>query len=156
MMKKAQTEIIGLTMVLILIILGMIIVVRFATEETIDYRKQFTQAELASNTLNTLLDTTSLCDGLSMTGLLQHCNLANQNINCSGVIVNSCSYFSLESQKIFDETLEKWAVDYEFKVFDDEKTLITLGKACIGDKKSKLFPIPSESEILFVKLDICG
>ena len=156
MMKKAQTEIIGLTMVLILILLGMVIVVRFATEEPIDYKKQFTQAELASNTLNALLDTTSLCDEFSMAGLLQHCNLANPNINCSGVIVNSCSYFLQESQKIFEETLEKWAVDYEFKVFDDEKTLITLGKACVGDKKSKLFPVPTNSGILSVKLDICG
>ena len=156
MMKKAQTEIIGLTMVLILIILGMVIVVRFATEEPIDYKKQFTQAELASNTLNALLDTTSLCNGFSMTEVLRNCtrDISNPAIICNGQ--NSCDYFIETTQKIFTETLEKWKVDYDFSVFTDEGVLFNLGNACIGDKKSELFPIPSASGTLFVKLNICG
>ncbi|MCH8004192.1 MAG: hypothetical protein IH934_06200 [Nanoarchaeota archaeon] len=151
-MKKAQTEIMGLAIIVILIMIGMFFVISFLTVDTIDYKKQFTQAELASNMLNTFLRTTSDCNGFSMTELLQDCN-QDKSIICYGE--SSCDYVSSTAQQIFMETLEKWNVDYEFKVFNDENTLFTLGKTCINNKKSKLFPIPTDSGILFVKLDVC-
>jgi len=154
MIKKAQTEIMGLVIIVILIIIGMVFVIRFFIfDEPIDYKKQFIQTELASNMLNTLLKTTSGCGGLSMTELIRDCN-QDKSIICNGK--DSCSYFIEETEQIFMDTLEKWNVDYEFKVFNEEdKPIITLGKKCVGDKRSKLFSIPTESEILFVKMDVC-
>ena len=156
-MRKAQIEIAGLVVIIILIIIGMVFVIRFMSKEPIDYKKQFTQAELASNMINTLLKTTSLCNGISMTEVLQNCSMnpAAPVLICKNG-QNSCEYFIGTSQQIFTETLEKWNIGYEFKVFNDENTLFTLGQTCIGDKKSKLFPVPTESGILSVKLDICG
>jgi len=152
-MKKAQAEIMGLAIIVILIIIGMFFLIKFLTIDTIDYKKQYTQAELASNMINTFLRTTSTCDGFSMTELLQNCN-QDKSIICSGE--SSCDYVSATAQQIFKETLDKWNVDYEFKVFNDNDAIITLGKKCVLDKKSKLFPIPTSSGVVFVEMDVCG
>lgn len=160
-MKKAQTEIIGLAVVVILLIIGMTFVIRFTiNKEPVDYKKQFTQAEIASNTLNTLLKSASQdCNDLSMTELLQDCgqNPDSPSITCSVDSINSCDYVEREVQKIFEKTLEIWKVDYEFKVFHTEANpIFTLGDPCPASKKSKTFPIPTSSGTIFVKLDVCG
>ncbi len=156
-MKKAQSEIMGLAIVVILLILGMTFVIRFmASKEPVDYKKQFTQSELASNMINTFLKSTSRdCNGLSMTELLQDCG-QSRGIIC-GNDMDSCEYVEDTAQFVFSNTLEAWKMDYEFKAFaDEEEPIFTLGKTCLGSKKSKLFPIPTASRTLFVKLDICG
>jgi len=152
MIKKAQAEIMGLAIIVILIIIGMFFLIKFLTIDTIDYKKQYTQAELVSNMITTFLRTTSDC-GFSMTELLQDCN-QDKSIICNDE--SSCDYVSVTAQQIFMETLEKWNVDYEFKVFNDNDAIITLGEKCVLDKKSKLFPIPTSSGNLFVEMDVCG
>ena len=116
-MKKAQIEIVGLVIIIILIIIGMAFVFGFITDHgSVEYKKQFTQTEIASNTLSTFLRTTSGCKELSMTELLQDCS-QNQIVVCSEQ--NSCEYVTAATEQIFDDTLEKWNIDYEFKVFND-------------------------------------
>lgn len=153
-MKKAQVEIMGLTIALLLIIMGVAFVFGFISENgSVQYKKQFTQTEIASNILSTFLRTTSGCKELSMTELLQDCS-QNQIVVCFGQ--NSCEYVTATAAQIFKDTLEKWSIDYEFKVFfEEENPVLGLGKACVGDKKSKLFPIPADSGILNVKMDVC-
>ncbi|MDP6547359.1 MAG: hypothetical protein QF917_00150 [Candidatus Woesearchaeota archaeon] len=156
-MKKGQTEIMGLAIVVILLILGMTFVIRFMiNKEPVDYKKQFTQAELASNMLNTFLKSTSKdCNELSMTELLQDCG-QNRGIYCENG-KDSCVYAEETAQFVFANTLEKWNLDYELNAFvDEEDPIFVLGEVCPGSKKSKLFPIPTSSRTLFVKLDICG
>ena len=151
-MKRAQIEMMGLTMIIVLVIVGMVFVFKFIIEdETIDYKKQFTQTELTTNTLNTLLRTTSECDGLTMIELLQDCS-QDKNIICSGK--NSCEYFEDTTKKIFGETFEIWGIEYSFTVFNGGQ-IIKLGESCPFDKKSELFTVPTESDILSVKLDVC-
>lgn len=153
-MKIAQIEIMGLAMVMILIIVSMAFATKFLVEEPIGYKKQFAHAEMASNTVNAFLGTTSDCNGLSMAELLQDCS-KDKSIICDGE--DSCNYASAIAQQIFMETLEKWNVGYAFKVFNGKNAqIIVLGKNCPLDKKSKLFPMPTDSGVLFVSLDICG
>ena len=155
-MKKAQVEIMGLTIALLLITLGIVFVFGFISENgSLQYKRQFTQTEIASNTLSTFLRTTSGCKELSMTELLQDCS-QNQIVVCLED-QNSCEYVLAAAAQIFDDTLEKWGISYEFKVFfEEENPVLGIGEACVGDKKSKLFPIPIDSGILKVKMDICG
>ena len=156
-MKKAQTEIIGLAIVVILLIIGMTFVIRFMiAQEPVDIKKQFTQAEIASNTLNTFLKSTSQnCNDLSMTELLQDCG-QSEIIECEN-FQKSCEYVEGAAVFIFGETLLLWKVDYEFKAFKQESNpIFTLGNRCPASKKSKTFPIPTSSQTLFVKLDVCG
>ena len=155
--RKSQTEIIGLAIVVILLIIGMTFVIRFMlNKEPIDYKKQFTQAEIASNMINTFLRSTSGdCDDLTMTELLQDCG-QSKSIFCENG-QDSCDYVGGTAEFIFGETLVSWNIDYEFKVFlIEENPLFTLGSPCPASKKSKTFPIPTSSGTLFVKLDVCG
>jgi len=160
-MKKGQTEIIGLAIIVILLVIGMTFVIRFmASKEPVDYKKQFTQAEISSNMLNTFLKTTSDdCSGLTMTELLQDCgqNPSSPSIRCEGDSIDSCDYVEQEAEFIFNETLDSIKLDYELKVFLVENSpIFTLGSPCLRDKKSKTFPIPTGSGTMFIKLDICG
>ena len=155
--KKSQMEIMGLAIVVILITLAMIFVVRFVIfKKPAEFKKSFTQAELASNTINTFLKTKSKnCNGLSMTELLQDCG-QSQSIYCENGKV-SCKYVNDTAAEVFSKTLDSWNVDYEFKTYFDERSpILKLGQACKGAKKSKLFPIPTAARALYVKLDICG
>ena len=156
-MKKAQTEIIGLAIVVILLIIGMTFVIRFMlSNESADYKKQFTQAEIASNMLNTFLKLNSKdCNSLTMTELLQDC-AQSKSIFCENGKV-SCDYVKESAESVFGQTLNQWNVDYELKAFLQEKNpIFTLGKICPASKKSKTFPLPTGSGTLFVKLDVCG
>ena len=155
--SKAQTEIMGLAVVVILLVVGMTFVIRFMlSKESVEYKKQFTQAEIASNMLNTFLKSNSRdCNGLTLTELLQDCT-QTKSIVCENGIV-SCDYVKETAASIFGQTLEEWKVSYELKAFLQESSpLIALGKPCPASKKSKTFPLPTSSGTLFVKLDICG
>jgi len=157
MMKKAQTEIMGLIIIIILIIMMIAFVTRLVVfDEPVDYKKQFTNTQIASNMIGTLLKTTSRdCNGLSMTEILQDCSQAQDVICEDGQ--NSCDYFFTTTEQIFGETVEKWSIYYEFKVFfEDSSPIFTLGESCLGDKKSKIFLIPTGSAVLNVKMDVCG
>ena len=156
--RKSQTEIIGLAIVVVLLIIGMTFVIRFMlAKEPVDYKKQFTQAEIASNTINTFLKTSSRdCKGLTMTELLQNCGYGGI-ITCPNE-QTSCVYALEAAQEIFRETLDAWNLNYEFKAFLQETSpIFTLGSPCPASKPSKTFPIPTGSgAALFVKLDVCG
>ena len=157
-MKKAQTEIIGLVIVIILVILGATFFIRYMMyKEPMEYKKEFTQAELASNMLNTFLETTSDCNGITytMSELLQNCGQGG-GIVCGGN-PDSCEYVKDAAEKIFEKTLDLWSPNnYEFKVFfDEDSPKIYLGNPCAGNRKSKTFPIPTSSGTLSVRLDIC-
>tara|TARA_B100000315_G_C14425095_1_gene517425 strand:- start:7 stop:633 length:627 start_codon:yes stop_codon:yes gene_type:complete len=208
MKRRAQTEIMGLAIVIILIVIGMTFVIRFIiAEEPVDYKKDFTHSELATNMLNTFLETTSKgCKQLSMTELLQNCGATSsgstpsEQINCKCIespadycecpspppppppgllppppdpppatcdygpdegIMSSCEYVNETAKDIFEKTLKEWGTDYVFKVFldDEDSPIIFLPeprKECPGNKKSKLFPLPTDTGVLSVKLDICG
>ena len=156
-MRKAQTEIMGLAIVVILLVIGMTFVIRFMmSKEPTDYKKQFTYAEIASNTLNTFLKSASKdCNELTMTELLQDCS-QSKSIFCENGKI-SCDYVTETAQLVLNQTLEIWNYKYEFLVFKDKgKPLIQLGSLCPADKKSKTFPIPTSSGTVFVKLDVCG
>jgi len=156
-LKKSQMEIMGLAIVVILLVVGMTFVIRFMlSKEAVDYKKQFSQAEIATNTLNTFLRMDSdECSGLSMTELLQDCSY-NGNILCENNM-NSCEYANKTAILVFNQTLDVWNMAYEFRAYKDSKNpLMTHGKPCPGSKKSKTFPIPTSSGTLFVSMDVCG
>ena len=165
--SKAQTEIMGLAIVIILIILGVAFVIRYSiTQEPIKYKTEFTHAELASNILNTLLETTTDCEisnsKLSISELLQNCGQGG-GIECNGESPGNYASNIIEGE-IFKKTLDEWKIKYEFKVFFDEsnqiippiRDKIDSEDSCTGSKNSKTYPIPTSSRVLNVKLDICG
>ncbi|MBI2102127.1 hypothetical protein HYT53_05960 [Candidatus Woesearchaeota archaeon] len=153
----AQMEILGLAIVVVLILMATIYIVSFLVVRTpTDYRKGFVSAELASNMLNTFLKAAARdCSQLTMTELLQDC-AQGQGIVCSNG-QDSCRYAESTAREIFEKTLDKWSMKYEFLAYTDiNAPLVKAGKQCIAEKRSKLFPIPISSATMYAKLDICG
>ena len=156
-LKKSQMEILGLAIVVVLILVATTFVVRFLVLKTpTEYRKGFVSSELASNMLSTFLKTAAEeCSQLTMTELLQDCAQA-RGIVCDNN-QDSCHFVESTAKKIFEKTLDKWNMNYEFLSYTDVNApFVKLGKPCRAEKKSKLFPIPISSATMYVKLDICG
>jgi len=154
--KKCQMEILGLAIVVVLILVAVIFVIRFlVVKAPSDYRKGFISDELASNTLNTFIDTTAKeCYYLTMSQLLQDC-AEPKSITC-GNEKDSCEYVKSTANDIFKDTLDKWNIKYEFSAYIVEKSpLFKIGQSCTSEKKSKIFPIPISSTSMYTKLDIC-
>lgn len=162
-MKKAQMEILGLAIVVVLVLVATTFVVRFLVLKTpTDYRGGFVSSELASNTLNTFLRTAAVgCQQLTMTELLQDCAQAGGSegfgvIKCDNG-EDSCKFVKSSVTKIFQDTLGKWGMKYRFLAYTNSQSpFIAIGNECRGEKKSKLFPIPASTTTLYAKLDICG
>ena len=105
--RKSQMEIMGLAIVVILITLIMLFVVRFVVlRQPAEYKKEFTQTELASNIINTLLKTNAPdCSDLTFTELFQDC-AEGQSVSCNSDVPNSCSYIEAKTNYILDNTLK--------------------------------------------------
>ena len=155
--KRAQMEILGLAIVVVLVLVATVFIVRFLVlKSPTDYRKDFVSSELASNVINTLLKIAAKdCSQLTMTELLQDCSRGRGIVCDNGQ--DSCKFVESTAKDIFNETLEKWNYKYEFLAYVDVNSpLIKIGQECKADKTSKLFPIPISTATMFVKLDICG
>jgi len=155
--RRSQMEILGLSIVIALMIISAVFIVRFsALNKDEQYRGEFISSEISSNMLNTFLKTSARnCFQLTMTELLQDC-AQGRNIRCEDG-KDSCKYANSTALEIFSETLDKWNMKYEFLAYTDiSHPFIRLGSECKGQKKSKQFPIPISSAVMYVKMDICG
>ena len=163
MNKKAQFEMIGLAIVVMLVVLGMFIAIRFKMiEQPTDTQKEYSQTQLASNFLNTLILTNIPdCGDRLMRELLIDC-ADTRAINCPDG-KDSCTKANETIDKILSQTLIKW----------QKKYLLTLRKTgnlktAIDDKSSDCVPkemgatMPgiyyynlAHGETLTVRLDLC-
>ena len=149
-------EILGLAIVVILILLGATFFITTSIKKPVAYRTSFISSELASNMINTYLKTVAAdCSQLTMTELLQDC-AKGASIQCANS-QDSCAYAKSTAQTIFENTLNKWNYTYYFSAYTDERNaMIRIGNPCLGEKKSKIFPVPSSVSTIYVKLEICG
>lgn len=165
--KKAQMEMIGLAVVVILVALGMFLLVRFAiTEKPSEVKKTFTSKELATNMIKTMLDSDSDCDNRNLImNELVRAYAEQETFTCHGKDIKT--YIEESAGYIFNNTLEKWKVDYSFEIDVPNGEGICLAKirnsrcgACPCTQKcltkvADIFPLPSAYGNIAVKLDIC-
>lgn len=172
--KKSQTEIMGLAIVVILIAFGIVFMMKYmATKKPVEYQKEYSQAELASNIINALLKTTTEdCLELSFADLYKDCgeNPNGGSIDCSGgTTPDSCSYSRTQTEIVLINTLGAWGMNYEFIAYLDEADPLDFSiwgsgisiksiSGCPGEKKSKRYSIPAPNtpdQTVYIKLDIC-
>ncbi len=173
-MRKGQMEVMGLAIIVILVSVSMLFAISFVVlKKPTSYKSEFTQTELASNMLSTLLETTiPNCNDLNMKDLYKDCAIdpLNPQVRCDdpgcwlnyslgvGEQCTSCEFINYTTQVILSETLGKWNTGYGFIARTSTDTLVSVGR-CPGVKKHKIYPIPidpSGKNILDVSLDVCN
>ncbi len=161
-MKKAQMEVMGLAIIVILITLGLLFVVKFVVlKEPSEIKKTFTRSQMAANMLNSILKTNSKdCYGATISYLLRDC--ADYYQNPLGLTVcenneDSCEYADSTIKYIFKQTFEAWGnQSFYFSAFvGSENPILEQGNYCVSERESKQAFIKTETGILTVRLDIC-
>ena len=158
--KKSQAEIVGLVIIVLLITIGFLFVVKFVImKEKPDTKKSFVHSELASNTLNVLLKTTTTCERCDVTELFQDCAAIRPKIYCDGI--NSCDKVNEVVEFILSESLKKWNKKYEFRAYipGSDEPISQFDGGCDKnlDKESSTYYILIDGgRTLYVTLDICG
>ncbi len=157
-MRKGQMEIIGLAIVIVIILIGIVIAVRFLDFKKSDStRAGFVSAELASNTINTFLETTAIeCSKAKMSELIQDCAQGTERICSDGK--GACEFVRSAADEIFTKTFKKWKTKYKFLVYvNPDLPFINLESECNEqqEKVSETFFVPVIAATVSVKLDIC-
>ncbi len=169
--KKAQMEIAGLVIIVILISLGMLFLVYFSLSEK-DPEKIFTRKNLASSTMAAVMKTTSSiedgCNGqLSfekeiLDDCAGHILGGDFHIKCSGK--NSCEYLDDRIRKILKQTLGYLKKTYDFRadlLTQEERKLIDIPSdkgRCnkkYGDRDQTTYYLNTGSGNVMIRLRVC-
>jgi len=155
MASKAQMEILGLAIVVVLIALAMLFAVQFFVLKPVsEPAKPVKQSFLAANFLNSCLGTSTKCFDRRIKELLQDCALGG-SLNCPGNI-NSCLYARQEIEKMLDSSLGLWKKEYFFKI-DGLSSDFSLGNPCEGEKEYEEHPVVVRPGFdVLPSLEICG
>jgi len=170
--KKAQMELMGLAIVVLLIAVGMFFAMKYTLfQKPPEIKNPYMQSELATTFVNTLLlASTDECKAYTtMKDLLGDCaaqELARQKCALEQKYCSSgdCKTYCEASDKIVDailkDTLTEWGKSYTFEVYSDGQVGNYFAKdTCAPNAergKAGLFPIPARHGTVNVKLSICS
>jgi len=158
-MKKAQMEIMGLAIIVILVSLLILFVVIFVVNKSpSDLKKSFTHSELASNFLGTMLKTSTGCKKTTFSDLFQDCAKYRDlsSISCGGEKV--CVFLNNSVEMLLNNSLKEWNYAYNFTAITsgtNSMKITQLHNGRCDEKQSKIFPIPLHPGTLIIQLDIC-
>jgi len=170
--KKAQLEMIGLAVVVILISIGMLFVLNFVvTRKPAKTQSTFSEWETSQNMLTAMLTSVSRdCKSLDIGALLQDCanNYASRgSIECN-FGVYSCMYVEAALAEMLPSTIDSWRYSYRFRAYitDPNSHIIPFDphnkafnpRNCtdLTEKESPgIQPIPLDVGTLTVILEIC-
>jgi hypothetical protein len=162
--RKAQLEIMGLAIVVLLISLAMLFVLSFmVTREPEQAKQTFTSNQMATNAVSALMLTTSTCNDLTVTELIQDCGDVVSSFDCDGdSFADSCDEVLDIAEQVFRDTLSVWQKDYMFTVNRGPDELVRVqdvdGNGCPLDRDVGSAFIPgraSGGSKIFVRLELC-
>ena len=159
--KKSQMEIMGLAVVVILLVLGLLFVVKFVLFKSEDsYRGEYTVTQLAANTLNTVLNINTNCNGISVSELLQDASKDYGSIfcdNCNGNLDSrTCANFTVNYllDKVLNKTLAR---DYYFVATVPGKNVVESGVSFGNrERERKTHFLQTDVGVMTIVLDIYG
>jgi len=160
--KKAQTEAIGLAVIVILISLAIIFALAFSLRQKPTIKETYLKAQLASNTLNALLKSDVECydtagNPYSMSDLIQDCivywNQRQNQINCSGT--PSQDFVQEKIDSLLSETLKEWKKSYNLTIGIGEQVYFSFANGDQkGSKEVETYPLNTFKGIVLITLEI--
>jgi hypothetical protein len=170
MARKAQMEIMGLAIIVIIIIIGLVFSLRFMRPvETQDLKDTFTDSTLASNLLNVMLKTTLECKDIELKNLLQDCaeGIATKEY-CPGK-TDPCAFSKEIITLLLTDTLTVMKRDFVFEakfpsagsftVPERDKVTCTAANLGAGKKYQtrtfESYPLPTKRGTMEITLALC-
>jgi len=128
-MKRAQVEIIGLLIIVVIISIVMLYAIKYLLEGPEDHLTGYTHKDLSSSMVGAILNTHSNCTKDTLfNSLLIDCAKyppdGSHDLICDNGL-GSCDYASQAIDSILDSTLDEWKYPYEFKVLTPSKQSIS-------------------------------
>lgn len=160
--RKAQMEIMGLAIVIILVIVGMLFAIRFVVlKAPTEIKEDYTRAQLVSNFGIALLQaSTENCKDTDITELITDC-AEFQYIVC-GDGRGSCEYVNATIDSILQQTMVEWRIPYHITAFTGRESAASLllnysNRGCVNNMPGKAEPffLPSDRGVITFKIYIC-
>jgi hypothetical protein len=156
-MAKAQMEIMGLVIIVILLTLGLLLVVKFIVLKPESKIRQIQgESQLAANLLNSLLQASTSCNNQQIRALLQDCATSNQ-ITCNGE--DACTFVNRTISYILEMTLIRWNKSFNLSASNTDTNFaggLNFHRGdCSGERESKFSPIKAGGKTIVVDLELC-
>lgn len=162
-MRKAQTEILGLVFVVLLVSIGILIAFLIFSKPAGDDVMYAQESLFASDFLSVLLKTDSLCKGRSVGELVQLC--AASSYGSSGLVCENgdgaCFHAKSLISDLFEEVFTDKGKKFYFSIKSSEGNVVegvsdfVFGIPCTGEFESKTRPLVYMGGTAYLKLDIC-
>ncbi|MEM2131484.1 MAG: hypothetical protein QXM96_03925 [Candidatus Woesearchaeota archaeon] len=159
-MKKAQTEIIGLVIIVILLIIGAIFLVSFNSNKKKINSQSTLDPKLADNFLYAILNTKTE-KNLLVIDVIKDCYQNKHDLCGTTTTADCCAYAEQTIKNALEATLGNWSRSYRLYIRrDNEKRINDLpeNSKCQGKfiekEQSGIYYIPPPP-LIIVTLDIC-
>ena len=150
----------GLAVVVMLVAMAMLFTIMFViTDDNEPVGESTIQKEVANNFIAAMLNTNVRdCSNYTLTDLFIDC-AQGEAIDCNGDYVpDSCSAANSTAELLLNSSIMEWAEhNYMFRAYtrDENLTYIEYG-ACTGSKEQGAFALPTTSQTLLIRLDVCS
>ncbi len=154
--RRAQMEIMGLAIIIILVSLGLLFAVQWMLKAPKEGVQRAKESVLAANFLNTMLGTTTDCSQRTVRELLQDCALTGGVTQCAGQ--SSCAYVQQVMGAMFERTFGQWGTKYHFSMSGAApiEQLSFDTRPCSGEREQKSHPLPVRPGFeITLTLEIC-
>jgi hypothetical protein len=163
-MSKAQMEIFGLVIIVILLAIGLLFAIVILTKTPTREVERVKESVQAANFLNTILGTTSTCGKRTVRELIQNCAVASWS---NGIWVgaapcdetDTCTVAKTMIKNMLNQTLGKWGKDYKFYMNGTEaveQIVIGTDNPCQGEREGSTRPEKIRTGLdITVTLHIC-
>tara|TARA_Y100000310_G_C20661052_1_gene804829 strand:+ start:1286 stop:1807 length:522 start_codon:yes stop_codon:yes gene_type:complete len=119
--RKAQTEILGLAIIILLILVATVFVAKFfLNSDRESSRSSVVASELASDLIKSVLNTDSSCRNLKYSAIFRSCS-ESRSLPAPCTPSDPCQYLNSKlNEELLKETFDEWKIKYQLKLYNGE------------------------------------
>ena len=160
--RKGQGEILGLAVVVVLVLVGFMLALRFWLNAPEDNEGDVViDRQLSSSMIATLLNTNLDCKDVTLSEVIQDCAQKGSTFEyCGNPRRGACDEAEYVTGVILERTLKKWDRGYLLSVrtaSEEKFNHSNLGCGIgLSDAEKERFPIPTKSGTIYLELTVCA